>query len=99
MIEGNRLTQEQVTRVIRKREHFPGRERDEREVQGYYAALAKAEWIAAGTIIISEQHVQTLHRLVMAGGRRVEQGFLLVADPAKKSRKYGLANEFRGLLR
>ncbi len=29
----------------------------------------------------------------------VEQGFLLVADPAKKSRKYGLASEFRGLLR
>ena len=29
----------------------------------------------------------------------VEQGFVLVADPAKKSRKYGLANEFRRLLR
>ena len=28
----------------------------------------------------------------------VEQDFLLVADPAKKSRKYRLANEFRRLL-
>ena len=47
MIEGNRLTQEQVGKVIGKHQHFPGRERDEKEVLGYYAALAKAEAIAA----------------------------------------------------
>ena len=35
MIEGNRLTQEQVTQVIAKQEHFPGRDRDEREVLGW----------------------------------------------------------------
>src|ERR1700679_2867508 len=34
MIEGNRLTQEQVSKVLGKREHFPGRERDEKEVLG-----------------------------------------------------------------
>ena len=68
MIEGNRLTQEQVARVIGKQEHFPGRERDEKEVLGYYAALAKAEQLAACTINVTEQHVQTLHALVMAGG-------------------------------
>jgi hypothetical protein len=34
MIEGNRLTQEQVAQVIGKRERFPGRERDEKEVLG-----------------------------------------------------------------
>ena len=34
MNEGNRLTQEQVAQVIRKQEHFPGRERDEKEVLG-----------------------------------------------------------------
>jgi Fic family protein len=68
MIEGNRLTQQQVTQVIGKQEHFPGRERDEKEVLGYYAALAKAEQLAAGTIILTEQHVQKLHALVMAGG-------------------------------
>jgi predicted HTH transcriptional regulator len=28
----------------------------------------------------------------------VDQGFLHIADPAKKSRKYRLANEFQGLL-
>src|SRR5664279_2277039 len=36
MIEGNRLTQDQVSKVIGKHEHFPGRERDEKEVLGYY---------------------------------------------------------------
>jgi len=47
MIEGNRLTQEQVSGVIGEKRHFPGRERDEKEVLGYYAALEKAEQIAA----------------------------------------------------
>jgi len=32
MIEGNRLTQEQVAQVVERQEHFPGRERDEQEV-------------------------------------------------------------------
>ena len=39
MIEGNRLTQEEVAGVIGQQQHFPGRERDEKEVLGYYAAL------------------------------------------------------------
>src|SRR6202167_5854220 len=39
MIEGIRLTQEQVAQVIEAAQHFPGRERDEHEVKGYYAAL------------------------------------------------------------
>lgn len=39
MIEGNLLTQEQVAKVIGEDQHFAGRERDEQEVRGYYAAL------------------------------------------------------------
>jgi Fic family protein len=35
MIEGNRLTQEQVAQVIGEDQHFPGRERDQDEVKGY----------------------------------------------------------------
>ena len=69
MIEGNRLTQEQVYKVIEEKQHFPGRERDEKEVLGYYAALAKAEQIAASRAPVSETHIQTLHGLVMAEGR------------------------------
>src|ERR1041385_7029421 len=54
MIEGNRLTQEQVSRVIGKQQHFPGRERDEKEVLGYYAALEKVEQIAASGMPVTE---------------------------------------------
>lgn len=69
LIEGNRLTQEEVSKVIGAQEHFPGRERDEREVLGYYAALGKVEqWARAGAAV-TEQQVQLLHALVMAGGK------------------------------
>lgn len=70
MIEGNRLTQEQVSKVIEKNQHFPGRERDEKEVLGYYAALEKVEQVAASGLPVSETHIQTLHALVMADGRK-----------------------------
>ncbi len=70
MIEGNRLTQEQVGKVISKGQHFPGRERDEKEVLGYYSALAKAEAIAASGTPVTESHIQLLHGLAMAGGRK-----------------------------
>ncbi len=68
MIEGNRLTQEQVAEVIEKKGHFPGRERDEKEVLGYYAALAEVERLAATGGAVAEKNIQTLHGLVMAGG-------------------------------
>lgn len=68
MIEGNRLTQEQVAEVIEKKGHFPGRERDEKEVLGYYAALAEVERLAAAGGAVTEKNIQVLHGLVMAGG-------------------------------
>ena len=70
MIEGNRLTHEQVSKVIEEQQHFPGRERDEKEVLGYYAALEKVEQVAASGTPVSEIHIQTLHGLVMAEGRK-----------------------------
>lgn len=70
MIEGNRLTQEQVSRVIAHREHFPGRARDEKEVLGYYAALEKVEQLAAVRREVSEKDIQTLHALVITGGSK-----------------------------
>ncbi|MDB6036699.1 MAG: hypothetical protein JWM99_540 [Verrucomicrobiales bacterium] len=69
MIEGNRLTQEEVSQVIVKQEHFPGRERDEKEVLGYYAALEKVEHLAVTQNPITEPQIRTLHALVMAGGK------------------------------
>lgn len=68
-IEGNRLTQEEVSKVIERNEHFPGRERDEKEVLGYYAGLEKVERFAAAKAQVSEAHIQTLHALIMSEGR------------------------------
>ncbi len=70
MIEGNLLTQEQVGKVIGEHQHFAGRERDEKEVLGYFTALAKAEAIAGSGTALTESHIQLLHALVMAGGRK-----------------------------
>jgi Fic family protein len=69
MIEGNRLTREQVSTVVEKQQHFPGRERDEKEVLGYYAALNKVEQLAADSNPLGERHIQLLHALVMGGGK------------------------------
>lgn len=68
MIEGNRLTVEQATEVIKHQGHFPGRERDEAEVQGYYQALAYVEAVVARGELITEKIIQTLHALALAGG-------------------------------
>jgi Fic family protein len=70
MIEGNRLTQEQVAQVIGVGQHFPGRERDQDEVKGYYAALDEVECLAALGERVTEAAVRRLHALVMGGGRR-----------------------------
>src|ERR1700730_2581682 len=69
MIEGNRLTQEQVAQVIAADRHFPGRERDQDEVKGYYAALDEAERLAKRREKVSEATVQRLHALVLGGGK------------------------------
>ena len=69
MIEGNRLTQEQVAQVIGGDQHFPGRERDQDEVKGYYAALDEVERLAKRREKVSEATVQKLHALVMGGGK------------------------------
>jgi len=68
-IEGNRLTLDEATRVIQKDEHFPGRQRDEQEVLGYYRALDELERLAAKKATVTEKVIQTLHALVMRGRR------------------------------
>src|SRR5688572_22089386 len=65
MIEGNRLSTEQIEEVIKHKGHFPGRERDEKEVRGYYNALHYVEQCAAKGSPISETIIQKLHALVI----------------------------------
>lgn len=69
MIEGNQLNPKEVEEVIQLAGHFPGRERDEQEVKGYYAALAQLEQYVAQNYPITERVIQTLHALVMSDGR------------------------------
>ena len=69
MIEGNRLTQQQVAQVIAKGQHFPGRDRDQEEVRGYYAALDEVERLAQMSGPVTEAAIQRLHALVMGSGK------------------------------
>lgn len=70
MIEGNRLDPDQVEVVLKHQGHFPGRERDEHEVKGYYAALTQVEKWAAQGVNVTEKMIQTLHALVMGNGQK-----------------------------
>ncbi len=69
MIEGNRLTQQQVANVIVEGQHFAGRERDENEVKGYYVALDEMERLVKKAGPVSEAAIRRLHGLVMGGGK------------------------------
>jgi len=69
MIEGNRLEPKQIEEILKHKGHFPKYERGENEVKGYYAALTQFEQWAARGIPITEKTIQTLHTLVMAGGK------------------------------
>src|SRR5438309_1068874 len=77
MIEGNRLSAEQIEEVIKHKGHFPGRERDENEVKGYYAALQYVEQLAAKGAAITETIIQKLHAFVMF---QLRQGFVGEAE-------------------
>lgn len=69
MIEGNVLSPDQIETVLKHEGHFPGRERDEREVKGYYAALKRVEQAVSKGEAVTEGLIQTLHALVMSGGK------------------------------
>lgn len=69
MIEGNRLDADQINEVLHLEGHFPGRERDEHEVKGYYAALMHVEQWAAQEKKITESMIQLIHGYVMAQGK------------------------------
>lgn len=69
MIEGNRLEPDEIVTILKYQGHFPGKEKDEREIKGYYAALAQVETWAKEGISITERIIQVLHAIVMAEGR------------------------------
>jgi Fic family protein len=67
-IEGNRLTQQEVEHVIKHKESFAGRKRDEFEIKGYYLAL---EWLENNIAEpITETTIKTIHALAIGGGKK-----------------------------
>ena len=68
-IEGNRLTQEQVNGLLKRGEHFEKRERDVKEVLGYFAALAKVE-LVEGHTSFSENSIKLIRALIMGDGKK-----------------------------
>ena len=69
MIEGNRLTEKDVKAVIKENKHIPGKERDEKEVKGYYIALAEIEKLARKKQTLTEKDIQKMHAFVMSAGK------------------------------
>lgn len=70
MIEGNRLTQEEITKTIEQKKILVGRERDQKEVFGYYQALAYVEKLEREKAIISEEDIKKIHALVMGDSNK-----------------------------
>lgn len=69
MIEGNRLSSEQVKEVIQHKKHIPHKKRDELEVLGYYKALTMVEQWVQEKKLFSENLIQSIHGFVMGGGK------------------------------
>ena len=67
-IEGNALTPREVEQVVNKgKMGFPGRERDEQEVQNYYKALEEVERLSHTSKPLLEEDIQRIHGIVMKG--------------------------------
>ena len=66
-IEGNKLAEDEVKEVIKNNKSFKGRERDEKEIKGYFIALEYVEKNANKPI--TEEIIKTIHALVEGGGR------------------------------
>ncbi len=68
MIEGNRLTLEQVKEVLLEGKTF-GRERDEKEIQGCETAFVWLKSQVDKRNPITEKIIKQLHAIVMGGGK------------------------------
>lgn len=70
-IEGNRLSQEEVSDILDKKNiKLKARVRDEKEIKGYYMALDFMDKLAKRKSSISETDIKKLHAYVEGGGRK-----------------------------
>jgi Fic family protein len=104
MIEGNILSKTQVEEVLKHEGHFPGREHDEHEVKGYYAALTQVEqWAAAARMLPKNGNGRTARLLTTLllhlGGYDLKglsvlqkSCFLEIADPSNRGSQKNTKN-------
>ena len=69
-IEGNRLTVDEVEKVVIRRQGFPGRKRDQDEVLNHYRAAEKVDQLAQSSSVFEEKEIAIIHGLVMDGSAR-----------------------------
>tara|TARA_R110002096_G_scaffold186511_1_gene365565 strand:- start:836 stop:1996 length:1161 start_codon:yes stop_codon:yes gene_type:complete len=70
-IEGNALQVSEVERLSQGgKGGFPGKERDEREVQNYFKALGYIETLFDNAKPITEKQIKEIHSLVLTGSKR-----------------------------
>ncbi len=70
LIEGNELTYDEVSSLLRHGKKFPQKKRDEKEVLGHYAALEKVKDLVESNAPLSENALQHIHGLVMGKGKK-----------------------------
>ena len=70
-IEGNRLTQQEVKKVVQGESlGFPARKRDQIEVSNYFMALEFLEQELEKNTPLSEDLIQRIHGFVLRGSKR-----------------------------
>lgn len=92
-IEGNLLSENEVSQVISGKGQFPNRQKDEKEVINYYKALNFVEDCAATGTPINEKDIQTIHGIAFEGRKKptkyrkeqnvIRNGKLVVYIPPK----------------
>lgn len=89
MIEGNRLTQKEVSEVLLRNKQIKGRERDEKEIKGYYRALDEISKLVSKKTAITEKNIKTLHGYIMGASKptateyRTEQNVIKELDSGR----------------
>ena len=101
MIEGNRLTQEQVAQVIGGDQHFPGRQ--SKVLRNLDAKQRKALTLFQKSREITAKDIAELfgyqpRTATLLCQRWVEDRFLETTDPAKKSRRYKLNDTYEAII-
>jgi len=66
-IEGNQLLPSEVEAVIKNKNHFPNKQKDEDEVRNYYKAITYVEDLAKQQGPLSENDIKMLHGLSYTG--------------------------------